>query len=201
MALNPIPPQAYTKETLQKAYSWLLRQAPEIKEMARDQEILVSLYLKAQRNGEESLDRPSIHNFRSELKNLADMMVDLNADSNIEPVKNSSKFQESNTYENKPKTTNENFNTHFKTIESSQNLNSNTNNLNLYKNAPSPILDNSTTINSSLKSNLNVKTSLGEILDERSLLNIRATQQRFNLSTETEALRLLISIGIEKINS
>jgi hypothetical protein len=201
MALNPIPPQAYTKETLQKAYSWLLRQAPEIKEMARDQEILVSLYLKAQRNGEESLDRPSIHNFRSELKNLADMMIDLNADPNTGSARSTSKFQESNTFENKPKTTNENFNTHFKTIENSQNLNSNTNPLNQSKNENPHMLEKSTTINSFLNSSLNVNLSLGEFLDERSLLNIRATQQRFNLSTETEALRLLIAIGIEKLNS
>lgn len=74
MALNPIPPQAYTKDTLQKAYGWLLSQGPEIKEMASNQEILVSLYLQATRNGAESLERPSIQNFRTELKSLADMM-------------------------------------------------------------------------------------------------------------------------------
>lgn len=74
MALNPIPPQAYTKDTLQKAYSWLLSQGPEIKEMASTQDILVSLYLQATRNGAESLERPSIQNFRTELKTLADQL-------------------------------------------------------------------------------------------------------------------------------
>jgi len=76
MAMNPIPPQAYTKDTLQKAYAWLLKQSPELKEMASNQEILVSLYLQAQRNGEQSLERPSIQNFRTELKSLAHMMGD-----------------------------------------------------------------------------------------------------------------------------
>lgn len=75
--VNPIPPQAYTKETLQKAYSWLLTQSASIKEMAATQEILVSLYLKAQRNGEASLETPSIQNFKQELKSLAHMMGDL----------------------------------------------------------------------------------------------------------------------------
>lgn len=76
MAMNPLPPQAYTKETLQKAYSWLLNQSPSIKEMASTQEMLVSLYLKAQRNGEASLEAPSIQNFKQELKSLANMMGD-----------------------------------------------------------------------------------------------------------------------------
>jgi hypothetical protein len=76
MAMNPLPPQAYTRETLQKAYSWLLNQSPSIKEMASTQEMLVSLYLKAQRNGEASLEAPSIQNFKQELKSLANMMGD-----------------------------------------------------------------------------------------------------------------------------
>jgi hypothetical protein len=76
MAMNPLPPQAYTKETLQKAYHWLLNQSPSIKEMASTQEMLVSLYLKAQRNGEASLEAPSIQNFKQELKSLATMMGD-----------------------------------------------------------------------------------------------------------------------------
>lgn len=77
MTVNPLPPQAYTKETLQKAYTWLLNQSPSVKEMASTQDMLVSLYLRAQRSGESSLDTPSIQNFKQELKNLASMIGDL----------------------------------------------------------------------------------------------------------------------------
>src|SRR4051812_36697176 len=77
MTVNPLPPQAYTKETLQKAYAWLLTQSPSIKDMATSQDMLISLYLKAQRNGDASLETPSIQNFKQELKNLASMMGDL----------------------------------------------------------------------------------------------------------------------------
>lgn len=76
MQVNPLPPQAYTKDTLQKAYSWLLSQSSSVKEMAQDQNILVSLYLKAQRNGDAVLETPSIQNFKQELKSLANMMGD-----------------------------------------------------------------------------------------------------------------------------
>lgn len=77
MAVNPLPPQAFTKETLQKAYTWLLTQSASIKEMASTQDMLVSLYLKAQRSGEASLDTPSIQNFKQELKSLAGILGDL----------------------------------------------------------------------------------------------------------------------------
>lgn len=89
MALNPIPPQAYTKDTLQKAYSWLLSQGPEIKEMASTQDILVSLYLQATRNGAESLERPSIQNFRTELKTLADQLGNFDTGKKSAAPKNS----------------------------------------------------------------------------------------------------------------
>lgn len=72
--MNPLPPQAYTKETLLKAYQWVQNQAPAIRELATTPDLLVSLYLKASRDGDQSLDRPSIHNFKSELRSLADMM-------------------------------------------------------------------------------------------------------------------------------
>lgn len=74
--MNPLPPQAYTKETLQKAYTWLLAQPSSIKELATNQDMLISLYLKAQRNGDASLEAPSIQNFKQELKSLANMMGD-----------------------------------------------------------------------------------------------------------------------------
>lgn len=77
MTMNPLPPQAYTKETMLKAYQWLMLQNNSIKEMATTPDILVSLYLKATRDGDHSLDRPSIQNFKNELKSLAGMMGEL----------------------------------------------------------------------------------------------------------------------------
>ncbi|MBO9668066.1 MAG: hypothetical protein J7501_14795 [Bdellovibrio sp.] len=77
MTMNPLPPQAYTKETLLKAYQWLMSQNSSIKEIATTPDMLVSLYLKATRDGESALERPSIKNFKSELKNLAGIMGEL----------------------------------------------------------------------------------------------------------------------------
>jgi len=77
MTMNPLPPQAYTKDTLTKAYTWLLHQSASIKELATTPDILVSLFLKAQRNGDEALETPSIQNFKNELKSLAGLMGQL----------------------------------------------------------------------------------------------------------------------------
>lgn len=77
MTFNPLPPQAYTKETLLKAYQWLMGQNSSLKEIATTPDILVSLYLKATRDGDHSLERPSIQNFKNELRSLAGMMGEL----------------------------------------------------------------------------------------------------------------------------
>jgi len=60
---------------------WLLHQNANIKELATTPDILVSLFLKAQRNGNKSLDTPSIQNFKNELKSLAGMMGELESTS------------------------------------------------------------------------------------------------------------------------
>ncbi len=77
MTVNSLPPQAYTKETLQKAYTWLLNQSPSVKDIATNQETLVSLYLRAVRNGDVNIDTPSAQNFKQELKSLASLMGEL----------------------------------------------------------------------------------------------------------------------------
>jgi hypothetical protein len=74
MTMNPLPPQAYTKDTLVLAYAWLQSQSESIIEIATSPDILVSLYLKAKLQGDSALERPSIKNFKSELKSLAGMM-------------------------------------------------------------------------------------------------------------------------------
>lgn len=82
MAMNPLPPQAFTKDTLQKAYQWLLQQNASIKDLATSQDVLVSLYLKAQRDGHSSLETPTIQNFKQELKSLVNLMGDLQGSQN-----------------------------------------------------------------------------------------------------------------------
>lgn len=86
MSMNPLPPQAYTKDTLLKAYQWLQNQTPNIRELATTPDVLVSLFLKASRDGESVLERPSIQNFKNELKNLAGLMGELDRPASPKPA-------------------------------------------------------------------------------------------------------------------
>lgn len=72
--MNPLPPQAYTKDTLVQAYAWLQGQSDSVKEIATNPDILVSLFLKSKIQGDQFFERPSIQNFKNELRNLAGMM-------------------------------------------------------------------------------------------------------------------------------
>lgn len=188
MTVNPLPPQAYTKETLQKAYSWLLNQSPSVKDLATTQDMLVSLYLKAQRSGEASLDTPSIQNFKQELKNLASMMGDLHTPQAQAqaPVQVQTPTYSQNQNHN-PQPTQSRHNSGTGLSELTQTI----------KEAaahPASIRqsDNGSTANN----------NLGQ-LDLQSLQILTEVRQFLNLSSDIEALRALITLGykqIKKIN-
>jgi len=181
--VNPLPPQAFTKETLHKAYLWLNAQGPHIKELATTPELLVSLFLKAQRNGDESLNRPSIQNFKNELKNLAGMMGEFETapvgqDVNVNHLDQNQSMNPnvSNTADSKL------YNNH--TIDN--------------QNDSSEIYNYRRPIENSLIENSSNNISSIQGLDSRSFAMIQEVKNQFNLSNETEALRLLISLGYSK---
>jgi hypothetical protein len=165
MTIHPLPPQAYTKDTLIKAYEWLQAQDEGIKKIATSPDVLVSLYMKAQMQGEEALHRPSIKNFKSDLKNLASMMGEWDAHQVqaqsvtglASPSISSSK------------------------IVSSANPSSATRVQSNYKEIP--------------VSNSGAKTSDSVVWGESLQLKLKEIQDLYHLSSELEAARLLISIG------
>jgi hypothetical protein len=159
MTFNPLPPQAYTKETLQKAYAWLLGQSPSVKDLATTQDILVSMYLKAQRNGEAALDTPSIQNFKQELKSLAHLIGDLQTpDSASSSAKNNSTASRSPSEE------------------------------------PAQAKTSSIKMPQTFLSSSPIPSGLDDI----SLSAIQEVKQALNLSSDTEALRALISLGYKQ---
>lgn len=173
--MNPLPPQAYTKETLLKAYAWLQNQAPHIREMATTPDIMVSLFLKASRDGDSALDRPSIQNFKSELKSLAGLMGALD-----KPVIAS------------PQTT---VSAPPPLISTAATPSASPSAASVSSTPPPSTLA-STSIPASAASDAKMEHSLG--LDPRSLEMIRQTREQLNLSQDSEALRYLISVGYQK---
>lgn len=178
MAVNPLPPQAYTKETLQKAYTWLLTQSASIKDLATTQDMLISLYLKAQRNGEASLETPSIQNFKQELKSLANMMGDLQTtpDTNLGAATSSFQTTSQQTATTSQPLAQQQFTTHH--VQSA---------------ATTPVFNTATTTYQ-----LSQPTQLVAQLDQGSMLALAEVRQTLNLSSDIEALRALISLGYKQ---
>lgn len=140
MTMNPLPPQAYTKDTLVQAYAWLQSQNESIKEIATSPDNLVSLYLKAKSQGESALERPSIKNFKSELKSLAGTLSE------------------------------------FEVMDSDK-----PSSVRVRSNPSAPIST--------------APTTDTQNLDLQSLTMIQEVKTKLNLSSEQEALRLLLSVG------
>lgn len=147
-------------------------QNSSIKEMATTPDILVSLYLKATRDGDAALDRPSITNFKNELKSLAGIMGELDSTSSraaTVPAR-SATANASATANPAP----------------AQPLPTPT---------PAPVAATATREDIPKSA---PKTSLLEQLDECSSQMIREVKEDFNLSSELEALRMLVKIGYSK---
>lgn len=186
MAMNPIPPQAYTKDSMLKAYAWLQNQDASIREMATTPDILVSLYLKATRDGDGALDRPSIQNFKHELKQLAGLMGEF--DKEAPPVEAKPKSSEplashgpaKRESQSKPL---ESFSLDFPALEKK---------FNATVGAPQTISHVTAALPASSMS------VSGLELDMASVAIIAEIRQKLNLSSNTEALKMLIQVGYNK---
>ncbi len=194
MAMNPLPPQAYTKDTLLRAYAWLQNQNASIRGMATTPDILVSLYLKTTRDGEEALDRPSIQNFKNELKSLAGLMGELEIgqsrpSSGQAPKVKSPSAEELATQAYlaaSASTSISEFNSNFIPPASTS-----------PPPQPSPSAK-ATSISRSSGSASISGSSLATGLDTLSVQMLDEIKNGFNLSDQSEALRMLIKLGYEK---
>ena len=51
MSISKLPPQAYTRDTVLEAFNWLNSQPESVRQLAKNEDALVSLYLRAKRFG------------------------------------------------------------------------------------------------------------------------------------------------------
>lgn len=202
MTMNPLPPQAYTKDTLLRAYHWVQTQPPNIKELALTPDILVSLYLKAFRDGDQSLERPSIQNFKSELKSLAGLMGDLEKpEHSPQPSQGTAATQISSHQPQRmqqPPPPQQQTRTapppQPEPAVSRQQAAVMAATSASWTPSPDPRPAGQTTLRG--QSHREAAVSFG--LDEKTLELVREIQNQFNLSSETEACRMLLKIGYSK---
>lgn len=190
--MNPLPPQAYTKDTLVQAYAWLQGQSESIKEMATTPDVLVSLYLKAKLQGNQALERPSIQNFKNELKNLAGMIGE------FEVVE-----QQGSTNGNSTEVATSTIRFRSQNLRSSERTSSGT-----ISTQPAPAVSEPVAPSAPLPpppsasaTSHSAETSALSGLDNRSLDMIQEVKIQFNLSSDTEAMRMLIACGYNQVKN
>lgn len=145
-----LPPEAFTKETLQEAFNWLQEQPEPVRATVHTPERLVSLYQKSLRLTD--VDAPvSSRKFMDDLKNLASSL------NQFEPSTENRQIAKATVTQTETKKA------HFElTTEKT--------------------------------------TAKAPEMDPLSLEKIRQVRQRFNLSSDMEAIRVLIALGFEKFS-
>ena len=173
-----LAPQAYTKETLSKAFDWLQYQPDSVKQVATSPDVLVSLFLKAQRQGIDNIDIDapvSSKRFLTDLKNLkkdfAPFEESLGGGAASAAMQNSSMQNSS-----------------MQTQVSQQ-----------MSQQVSQQVSQTVTVTETKAANIPFQVSYMQSLDQSSLQAVLDVQTRFNLSTPQEALRMLISVGTKQI--
>ena len=167
-----IAPQAYTKETLSKAFDWLQYQPDSVKQVATSPDVLVSLFLKAQRQGIDNIDIDapvSSKKFLTDLKNLK---------------KDFAPFEESLTGASQNNSLQNPVAQQY-TQQMSQQV--------------SQQVSQTVTVTETKAANVPFQVSYMQSLDQGSLQAVLDVQTRFNLSTPQEALRMLISVGSKQV--
>lgn len=186
------------------AYAWLQSQSENIKEMATTPDVLVSLYLKAKLQGDGALERPSIQNFKNELKSLAGMIgefevVDAPTGANASTAGNQTiRIRSQDLRPSAPPPPTQAIKppvveTPVHHAAAAQTT------------PPTPTPQGSSYTASTLQLKYEERAmtqttpTLAEMLDSRSMDMIQEVKIQFNLSSDSEALRLLLANGYNQI--
>jgi len=205
-----LPPEAFTKKTLQDAFNWLQDQPEPVKASVHTPERLVSLFRKSQRLDDQ--DAPvSSKKFLDDLKSLATSLDQFNpSPSRLHDFSTSSSFQESVEFLPPPPSTSaatiETYSPPSHRVTSSRPISE----PEATTAPPSPDYSgrshSTETETETHKASLQFTrqrqktTTQTPGLDPASLERVAEVRKRFNLGSDQEALRLLISLGFEKFS-
>ncbi len=178
MAQNTrLPPQAYTRDTVVHAFNWLQSQSDQVRDMVQTTDDLVSLYLRAQRFGENTTDTEapvSSRNFKEDLKNLAQGLkhfeIDPTSSRPIDPVESPIRDRRSSPVVAAGTAAAEAMTTGQQQTQAAQAS---------QKPVNHPSLEN--------------------VLGEQGMKNLRTVMSAFNLTSEPEALRMIVATGTRKL--
>lgn len=183
-----LPPQAYTRDVLMKAFEWSQTQPPAVRERAGSADALVALYLQAKRRGTAADGTPlqweqptaaSVEAFKADLKNLAEGLRQFDEET-LAP----------------PHTPNQPVHTPLQ-VEPAVSFR--TAPLNSTPQGQAPPHSTASSAPAPAARGQQAAAGVSSFLDPKSRQWILEVQGRLNLSTEDDALRTLIAIGYERI--
>lgn len=191
MSFDKMPPQAYTKETLQEAFEWWSEQGDELRNQIQDKDDLVGYYLRSHRSPSankkskalrEGFTKTAQESFSSELKGLA---KDLDDFEGYQPKK--------------PPVQKPQYKPVFEPVQQMQFPDLSKNLVpekdGLSEEGSSPLA----TVAPKSKA-LSVQNQFFK-LDTKSKASVAKVKEALNLSSEEEALRVLIAMGESKVKS
>lgn len=177
-----VPPQAYTRDTLVKAIEWISQQSPAVRERAHSADLIVSFYLQARRRMTAAqMEAPvSGEYFKQDLKHLAQDLKQFEDTSAAPPPQ-----PEPNRSLSHGPTLELHSVTHAPQAHAQQHVH-------LHVQSPP-----ATTAPPPQPAPPAAK-GYNWTVDQRSLNFARELQERLNLGNEGEALRMLITLGMER---
>jgi hypothetical protein len=168
--IHNLPPQAYTRDVLIKAIDWVATQSPAVRERAMSADALVSLYLQSKRRSNEWHQETvsTGEHFKSDLKHLAQDLKQFQFD---EPLPPQHTFQQPEPTVPAP--------------------------------APppprAPIVEQMSHQNGpDSQSSIATPKALTWTVDPKTLSAARELQTRLNIGSDVDALRMLVTLGIER---
>ncbi len=198
MAINNLPPQAYTRETVAEAFEWMKSQSPSTRDLAKDANTLVSLYLNAKRHKRiKNMQPGDSAEFQNELKSLAKGIKQFNQDSEQPKPSLNVDIQRRpiNTVSDAQK---ESIDQAIASLQFKADSNSINQPINAPVTKPQNQFINPQEI---LKSNRTENPTLKPTLKPPTQKIISQTKAALNLSSDEEALNALVAMGFEQIKS
>lgn len=196
-----MPPQAYTREMLAQAFDWLKAQPQYIRERATTADGLVSMYLQSRRNSTGTTmpaDIPSVESFKTDLRNLAENMKSFEtATMEAPPIIRApiSHKPSSETVTVKPSLVLEQQPHPYAGTPGPSAVNRNSNG--------AGTVTGTETVTATVTSTVTASRPIEprHTYDSQTMEAIQTVRHKLNLSSDSEALRMLVKLGFEKIRS
>lgn len=195
---NTIPPQAYTRDVLVKAIEWMHSQPQIVREKATSADLLVSFYMQACRRAAATNEAPvSQENFKADLKHLAEGLKQFE-EPIAPPTQHPGRFPSYGHAVVEPIFTPVPMPIVDQYLHQQQHHHQQQTHVHVHSQPLPPLPPHQPPHQAPPSQTAPRSAGVQWTIDPKSLAIARDMQQRLNLSSESEAIRMLITFGAQK---